>query len=68
MTPEFKTFYARILKAKTLADLLKLDSSLDRLWVEGFFTAMEFAKLDNIIFSRKMKIEDPSTSKLTLKT
>ena len=58
MTTEFKAFYARILKAKTLAELLKLNTSLDRLWVAGFFTEMEFAKLDNIMFSRKMKIED----------
>jgi hypothetical protein len=58
MTAEFKAFYARVLKAKTLAELLKLDSSLDRLWAAGCFTAMEFAKLDNIMLSRKMKIEN----------
>jgi hypothetical protein len=61
MTTEFKAFYARILKAKTLTELLKLNTSLDRLWVAGFFTEMEFAKLDNIMFSKKMKAEDPIT-------
>lgn len=58
MSAEFRTMSSRIKRAETLSDILKLERSLDRCWVAGFFTASEFARLDEMILRRKISWED----------
>ena len=57
MSEEFRSMSLRIRKALTLADILKLERSLDRCWVAGFFTAPELARLDQMILSRKIRFD-----------
>jgi hypothetical protein len=57
MSLEFKELSKRIRKATTLAEILKLERSADRLWVAGFMTASEFARIDSMLLSRKIRFE-----------
>jgi hypothetical protein len=57
MSAEFRSMSLRIHHALTLADILKLERSLDRCWVAGCFTAPEFARLDQMILSRKIRFD-----------
>jgi hypothetical protein len=57
MSLEFRELSKRIKKAATLAETLKLERSADRLWVAGFMTANEFARIDSMLLLRKIRFE-----------
>ena len=57
MSLEFRELSKRIKKAATLAEILKLERSADRLWVAGFMTVNEFARIDSMLLSRKIRFE-----------
>jgi len=57
MSAEFNSMSKRIKAASTLAEILKLEKSLDRCWVAGCFSANEFGVLDWMILRRKMKFD-----------
>jgi hypothetical protein len=55
MSGEFHSMSKRIKAASTLADLVKLETSLDRCWNAGCFSKGEFVVLDCMIIQRKMR-------------
>ena len=57
MSAEFHSMSKRIKAASSLADLSKLEKSLDRCWNAGFFSKGEFVVLDCMIIQRKMRLE-----------
>ena len=57
MSLEYKELSKRIKAAKTLSDLLKIERSCDRLWGAGFMTPSEFARLDEMLFRRKIQFD-----------
>ena len=58
----YQAMARRIEKAKTIIDLNKLDSSMNRLWDAGFLTPNEFMRLDLKIVDKKIKYElEPQT-------
>jgi hypothetical protein len=57
MSLEFRELSKRIKKAATLAEILRLERSADRLWVAGFMTVPEFARIDSMLLSRKISFE-----------
>jgi hypothetical protein len=57
MSAEFQSMSKRIKAASTLADLVKLEKSLDRCWAAGFFSSHEFGVLDCMIIQRKMRFD-----------
>jgi hypothetical protein len=57
MSLEYKELSKRIKAAKTMADLLKIERSCDRLWGAGFMTPSEFARLDEMLFRRKIQFD-----------
>jgi hypothetical protein len=57
MSGEFHSMSKRIKAASTLADLVKLETSLDRCWNAGCFSKGEFVVLDCMIIQRKMRFD-----------
>lgn len=57
MSAEFHSMSKRIKAASTLAEILKLERSLDRCWTAGCFSANEFSVLDSMILRRKMRFD-----------
>ena len=57
MSAEFHSMSKRIKAASTLAEILKLEKSLDRCWVVGCFSKGEFVVLDCMIIQRKMRFD-----------
>lgn len=57
MSAEYHSMYKRIKEASTLADLDKLEKSLERCWKVGCFSKGEFIVLDCMIIQRKMKFD-----------
>jgi len=49
-------FKARIAKAQTDADFDKLDTSLERLYNNGIFTASELGALDVILMEQRVAL------------
>ena len=49
-------FKARIAKAQTASDFDKLDTSLERLYNNGIFTASELGALDVILMEQRVAL------------
>lgn len=52
----YKSFAARIEKAKSLGELKNLEKSLDRLYNAGVFTVGEYSRLDGLILNKFDKV------------
>ena len=57
MSAEFHSMSKRIKAASTLAEILKLENSIDRCWSAGCFSKGEFIVLDCMILIRKMRFD-----------
>jgi hypothetical protein len=57
MSSEFQSMSKRIKAASTLADLDKLEKSLERCWNIGCFSKGEFIVLDCMIIQRKVRFD-----------
>ena len=57
MSVEFHSMSKRIKAASTLAEILKLETSLDRCWSSGCLSKGEFVVLDCMILKRKMRFD-----------
>lgn len=58
MSAEFKEYRKRLKAAKTISELLRIETSMARLWVAGFMTEKEFARLDALLIDKKITLED----------
>ena len=57
MSAEFHSMSKRIKAASTLAEILKLENSIERCWIAGCFSKGEFIVLDRMILQRKMRFD-----------
>ena len=53
----YQTMVQRINQSNTLEALVKVESSLDRIFNAGIFTVNEYSKLDSKIVDRQIVIE-----------
>ena len=58
MKSNFASAIERVNKCQTLQDCDNLETSLNRIWNNGIFTALEFARIDSALVTRKIEIED----------
>jgi hypothetical protein len=58
MSAEFKEYRKRLKAAQTISELLRIETSMARLWVAGFMTEKEFARLDALLIDKKITLED----------
>jgi hypothetical protein len=58
MSAEFKEYRKRLKAAQTISELLRIETSMARLWGAGFMTEKEFARLDALLVDKKITLED----------
>jgi hypothetical protein len=58
VSAEFKEYRKRLKAAQTISELLRIETSMARLWVAGFMTEKEFARLDALLIDKKITLED----------
>jgi hypothetical protein len=60
MKTNYQSFLARIARSTSPAELIKLETSLARLWDAGVFTVAQFQRLDAALCARRDTIH-PAT-------